>query len=78
MTDQEDMKKKADKIRRKFIGPQSRTPVNISGVVADEILSRLDENEITTEMFDTAEKQVYNLLKVDPFPRFCAYRINKH
>lgn len=73
MKERDEMKKKALRIKNKFIGTNSRSPVNIAGVVVEQIQQDFTQDKIDTKIFDTAREQVYHLLKVDPFPRFVTY-----
>jgi hypothetical protein len=60
----------ATNICSKFVGSKSRTPVNLSGAVSTSILSQVISQEVSRDLFDDAEKQIYSLLKLDTFVRF--------
>lgn len=53
-------------IKRKYIGSESETQVNISAGMAQEVLD-LPESP---DMFDIAQEEVYKLMKRDNFERF--------
>eukprot|EP00954_Amorphochlora_amoebiformis_P010467 818031-Amorphochlora_amoeboformis.AAC.1 len=46
------------------------TPVNINGSTRNSILSALDKNRLSAELFDAAQRQVIKLIRQDCFPRF--------
>lgn len=60
----------AHAIVRRFIGPKSKTPVNLSWPVAEEILNQVQENSIASNLFNTAYEQIMRLLVEDSFRRF--------
>lgn len=60
----------AKEIARRYIGTKSRTPINIAGPSADQILGKLAKNEFSLEMFDLACNEIIQLLKNDSLRRF--------
>jgi hypothetical protein len=61
-------------IMRRFIGQKSRTPVNISGPVLDEIVKEAEDGNFNHNMFDTAYQQILRLLMDDSYRRFVKQR----
>jgi hypothetical protein len=64
------LKEDATVIFNKFIGPKSKTPVNISGSEVATLTTKIESGEISHDMFREAAAQVYWLISSDTFRRF--------
>jgi hypothetical protein len=68
-----DIKRSAVDIYNKYLSPNSRTPVNIDGNLQLSLSSRFEREDISRDMFDEAQLQIYVLMKTDVFIRFQNY-----
>jgi len=60
----------ARKLVRQYIGSTARTPVNISGRVADAIITSIKQEHAPTTLFDDGQDQIMEMLYCGEFQRF--------
>ena len=65
-----DMLKEANCIYLTFVKPMSEKEVNISGNIRKTIAEHIAMEDITKELYDTAQSQVHNLMRRQSYPRF--------
>lgn len=54
----------------KYISETAESQVNINGSVKSVIQKELKAGTVTRKMFDKAQKEIFELLSRDSFPRF--------
>lgn len=74
LKDEQARKEKAERITKRFIGIHSKSPINISGESAEEILANFNLGKFPVDLFEKSRQQIYQLLKADAFPRFVVFR----
>eukprot|EP01113_Clastostelium_recurvatum_P036386 TRINITY_DN5174_c0_g1_i2.p1 TRINITY_DN5174_c0_g1~~TRINITY_DN5174_c0_g1_i2.p1 ORF type:complete len:315 (-),score=50.15 TRINITY_DN5174_c0_g1_i2:44-988(-) len=61
---------KATELYSKFVAPMSEYEINIEGTVRTAIKEKIANNEITTSLFNDAQKEVLHVMQYSSLPQF--------
>ncbi|KAJ3445407.1 double hit isoform b [Anaeramoeba flamelloides] len=66
----EELTEKAEEIFNNFIKTDSKMQININGMTRGNIQTRMESNNISSDLFNEAQNQIYLLMLNDPYTRF--------
>ncbi|KAG1685478.1 Regulator of G-protein signaling loco [Nymphon striatum] len=75
LKDANQMKTRAKEIYEKHLGLGASEPVNVDSHARQEVQENLENP--TTELFSLAQKQIFDLMKLDSYPRFLKCQLYK-
>jgi hypothetical protein len=62
----------AAKLYDEFLSPFSATELNVSSKIRKAIRYQIENNICTTSTFNEAQREVFKLISLDVYPKFCS------
>lgn len=71
LKDQDAIQEEAKKIYGTFLSPASASELNVSSKIRKSVKYEVENSLANAATFDDAHREVYRLLSLDVYPKFC-------